>query len=87
LFFHLLERFTNIIDMASSKVPLAVRITDMVHRGTVLGLVGICVVGIGSITFNIYANSDFAKMNKNKLAFLKEQYDQARTANAEEADK
>lgn len=73
--------------MASSKAPLGVRITDMVHRGTVLGLVGICVVGIGSIAFNIYANSDYARMNKNKLAFLKEQYDQARIASTEEADK
>ena len=73
--------------MASSKTPLGVRLTDMVHRGTVLGLVGICVVGIGSITFNIYANSDYARMNKNKLAFLKEQYDQARIASAEETDK
>lgn len=72
--------------MASPKVPLGVRITDMVHRGTVLGLVGICVVGIGSITFNIYANSDYARMNKNKLSFLKEQYDQARIANGDEAD-
>ena len=70
--------------MASSRIPFSVRLTDMIHRGTVLGLVGICVAGLGSVTFNIYANSDFAKMNKNKLAFLKEQYDQTRTATQEE---
>lgn len=65
--------------MASSKTPFSVRATDMIHRGTVLGLVGICVIGLGSISFNLYANSDFAKMNKNKLSFLKEQYEQARS--------
>lgn len=67
-----------------AKIPLSVRVTDMVHRTTVLALVGISVVGLGSATFNIYANSDFAKMNKNKLSFLKEQYDQARNAAEEE---
>lgn len=64
--------------MASSKIPLSVRITDAVHRTTVLGLVGICIVGIGSITYNVYRNSDFAKMNENKLTFNKEQYHEAR---------
>ncbi|SGZ47631.1 CIC11C00000000970 [Sungouiella intermedia] len=63
-----------------SKLPLSVRVTDVVHRATVLGLVGIAVVGTGSIFFNIYANSDFAKMNKNKLKFHREEYEQARAA-------
>lgn len=53
----------------SSQLPLRVRVTDIIHRTTVLGLVGICVVGTGSMIFNVYMNSDYAKMNKNKLKF------------------
>lgn len=53
----------------SQKLPLGVRITDIIHRSTVLGLVGICVVGLGSVSFNLYANSDFARMNSQKLKF------------------
>lgn len=67
-----------------AKLPLSVRITDVVHRATVLGLVGICVVGTGSILFNVWANSDYAKMNKNKLKFHREEYDQARGRQTEE---
>lgn len=69
-----------------SKLPLSVRITDVIHRAAVLGLVGIAVVGTGSIFFNIYANSDFAKMNKNKLKFHREEYEQARAAQAAAAE-
>lgn len=64
--------------MLASKLPFSVRATDLLHRATVLGLFGICVVGLGSISFNIYANSDFAKMNKNKLTFSKSEYENAR---------
>ncbi|OBA21095.1 hypothetical protein METBIDRAFT_41658 [Metschnikowia bicuspidata var. bicuspidata NRRL YB-4993] len=63
-----------------AKLPLSVRITDMVHRTAVLSLFGIAVVGTGSIFFNIYANSDFARMNQNKLRFNKEDYEQARAS-------
>ena len=35
--------------MANNQLPFHVRATDAVHRLTVLGLVGICVVGGGSI--------------------------------------
>ncbi|ODV81407.1 uncharacterized protein CANTADRAFT_107199 [Suhomyces tanzawaensis NRRL Y-17324] len=61
----------------ADKLPFSVRATDVVHRVTVLGLVGICVVGIGSITFNIWANSDYG-LNKNKLTFQKADYEEAR---------
>ncbi|EGV61810.1 hypothetical protein PSN45_000497 [Yamadazyma tenuis] len=57
----------------SQQLPFRVRATDIIHRSTVLGLVGICVVGLGSISFNIYMNSDYAKMNRNKLKFDPEQ--------------
>lgn len=67
-----------------SKLPLSVRITDVIHRTTVLGLFGIAVIGTGSIFFNIWANSDFAKMNKDKLKFHREEYDKARAAQASE---
>lgn len=67
-----------------AKLPLSVRITDVIHRTTVLSLVGICVVGIGSISFNIYANSDFGKMNKDKLKFDVKQYEDARKENKDE---
>ncbi|KAF8000594.1 hypothetical protein OXX80_005838 [Metschnikowia pulcherrima] len=63
-----------------AKLPLSVRLTDMFHRTAVLALFGISVVGTGSIVFNIYANSDFAHMNKNKLRFNKEDYEQARAS-------
>lgn len=67
-----------------SKLPLSVRITDIVHRATVLGLVGICVVGTGSILFNVWANSDYAKMNKDKLRFHREEYEQTRAEQKKE---
>lgn len=67
-----------------SKLPLSVRITDVIHRAAVLGLVGVSVVGTGSIFFNIWANSDWAKMNKDKLKFHREEYDQARAAETQE---
>lgn len=67
-----------------SKLPLAVRLTDAFHRATVLGLMGITVVGTGSVFFNIWANSDYARMNKNKLKFLKEEYEQARATGSDE---
>ena len=41
--------FLDIITMANNQLPFHVRATDAVHRLTVLGLVGICVVGGGSI--------------------------------------
>ncbi|KAG2735731.1 hypothetical protein G9P44_001945 [Scheffersomyces stipitis] len=62
----------------SDKLPFSVRATDVVHRMTVLGLVGICVVGGGGILFNVWANSDYAPWNKKKLAFHKEQYHDVR---------
>ncbi|KAK6198736.1 uncharacterized protein RJT21DRAFT_122355 [Scheffersomyces amazonensis] len=71
----------------SDKLPFSVRATDVIHRVSVLGLVGICVVGIGSITFNVYANSDFAPWNKDKLKFNKEEYHKARTEGAEAGNK
>ncbi|CUM67417.1 uncharacterized protein PRCAT00005111001 [Priceomyces carsonii] len=58
----------------ASKLPWSVRATDAVHRITVLGLVGICAVGIWGIGFNVWANSDFSKMNKKKLTFEEKQY-------------
>ncbi|RCK60703.1 hypothetical protein Cantr_08218 [Candida viswanathii] len=59
--------------MSKNQLPFHVRATDVVHRLTVLGLVGICVVGTGSIAFNIWANSDYAPWNKKKLKFEQEQ--------------
>lgn len=67
-----------------SKLPLSARITDVIHRAAVLGLVGFSVIGSGSILFNIWANSDWAKMNKDKLKFHREEYEQARAAESEE---
>lgn len=63
-----------------AKLPLSVRLTDLVHRTAVLTLFGISVVGTGSIFFNIWANSDFAKMNKNKLRYNKEEPEQAQSS-------
>ncbi|EMG47855.1 hypothetical protein G210_1687 [Candida maltosa Xu316] len=60
--------------MSKNQLPFHVRATDAVHRLTILGLVGICVVGGGSIIFNIWANSDYAPWNKEKLTFQEEQY-------------
>lgn len=57
----------------SQQLPFKVRATDVIHRTTVLGLVGICVVGLGSVGFNLFMNSDFAKMNKEKLKFEPEE--------------
>lgn len=57
--------------MNTQRLPLRVRVTDIIHRSAVLGLVGLSVVGIGSVAFNVYANSDFAKMNSQKLKFEK----------------
>ncbi|KAK8438981.1 hypothetical protein CJI97_004882 [Candidozyma auris] len=67
-----------------SKLPLSVRVTDAVHRVFVLGLFGITAVGTGSILFNIYANSDFGGMNKNKLKFSREEFDEKRANEAED---
>ncbi|KAK6460912.1 hypothetical protein DFJ63DRAFT_211316 [Scheffersomyces coipomensis] len=64
---------------SSGKLPLGVRVTDVIHRVTVLGLVGIVVVGMGSITFNVWSNSDYAPWNKEKLKFVKEEYHEARS--------
>lgn len=71
----------------SGQLPLHVRLTDAVHRLTVLGLVGICVVGGGGIIFNIYANSDYAPWNKNKLKFNEEEYHETREASEASAEK
>lgn len=62
----------------SPKVPLGVRFMDMVHRSAVLGLVGISILGLGGIGINLYSNSDYSKMNRNKLTFQREQYEEAR---------
>ena len=51
---------------------------DMVHRSAVLGLVGISILGLGGIGINLYSNSDYSKMNRNKLTFQREQYEEAR---------
>lgn len=61
-----------------NQLPFHVRATDVVHRLTVLGLAGFCIVGGGSIVFNIWANSDYAPWNKKKLKFEEEQYHQSR---------
>lgn len=65
-----------------AKTPFSVRATDIVHRATVLGLIGICVVGTGSIAFNVWANSEYSPMNKKKASFLTDQYDEAREKKA-----
>lgn len=70
--------------MAQQKLPLGVRITDVVHRTTVLGLFGIFVGTIGAIGYNMYVNSDFAQMNSNKLTFLKSDYDKLRAQHEQE---
>lgn len=67
-----------------SKLPLSVRVTDTVHRVFVMGLFGITAVGTGSILFNIYANSDFGGMNKNKLKFNREEFDELRSQPTDE---
>lgn len=61
-----------------TKVPFRVRATDVIHRATVLSLMAITFAGLGSIGFNVYSNSDYAKMNKLKLTFKEEQYDELR---------
>lgn len=60
------------------KLPLSVTIADVLHRATIYGIVTFCIVGTGSAVFNVYMNSDFAKMNKGKLRFDKAEYDKAR---------
>ncbi|WLF77965.1 hypothetical protein PVL30_001688 [Lodderomyces elongisporus] len=64
--------------MPGNQLPFHVRATDVVHRLFVLGLVGFCVVGTGGAIFNVWANSDYAPWNKEKLKFEQEQYHQAR---------
>lgn len=71
----------------ASKIPFGVRATDVVHRLTVFGLFGFCVVGLGGISFNLWANSDYARMNKDKLTFDKSQYEEARKLKAESESK
>lgn len=66
-----------------AKLPLAVRATDTVHRLVVLGLVGISLVGTGGILFNIYANSEYSMLNKNKLKFDKAEYEEDRAKKTE----
>ncbi|MCH0629072.1 hypothetical protein JNB11_03750 [Kocuria palustris] len=61
-----------------NKLPFHVRATDVVHRLAVVGIVGFCLVGIGGISFNIFANSDYAPWNKKKLKFEPAQYEDAR---------
>lgn len=61
------------------KLPLSVTIADILHRTTVYGIIGFCLVGTGSIAFNVYMNSDFAKMNREKLKFDKAEYEKARS--------
>ncbi|KAG7196175.1 uncharacterized protein KQ657_000187 [Scheffersomyces spartinae] len=51
---------------------------------TVLSLFGIFVGTIGAIGYNMYVNSDFAKMNDNKLTFLKSDYDKLRAQHEEQ---
>lgn len=67
-----------------AKLPLSVTIADIIHRTTVYGIIGFCLVGTGSIAFNIYMNSDFAKMNRDKLKFDRAEYDRARAAEEKE---
>ncbi|KAI5953418.1 hypothetical protein KGF54_002790 [Candida jiufengensis] len=61
-----------------NQLPVHVRATDAIHRLTVLGLVGFCVIGGGSIIFNVWANSDYSPWNKKKLKFEQEQYYETR---------
>ncbi|CAI5757805.1 unnamed protein product [Candida verbasci] len=68
----------SFIRLNKNQLPLHVRATDVVHRLTVLGLVGICVIGGGGIAFNIWANSDWSPFNKKKLAFDENQYHEQR---------
>lgn len=63
-----------------SKIPFSVRATDVVHRLTVLGLVGFSVAVSGSVGYNVYMNSDYAQMNKNKLKFDKDEIEKIETA-------
>lgn len=65
----------SIQTMANQGLPFKVRATDIIHRSTVLGLVGICVAGLGAISYNLYSNSDYAKMNQSKLKFEPESKD------------
>lgn len=67
-----------------SRLPFSVRATDAVHRIFVLGLFGITAVGTGSILFNVYANSDFSGMNKNKLKFDRQEFDEKRAQETQE---
>lgn len=61
-----------------AKLPLAVRATDTVHRLFVLGLMGITLAGTGGILFNVYANSNYSHLNKDKATFDRQQYDELR---------
>lgn len=69
------------------KIPRRVFVTDVIHRVFVLGLFTFCVVGVGGIGFNIWANSDYARMNKNKLTFDKKQYEESRKQDEKEESK
>lgn len=58
--------------MSSNRLPFSVRATDVVHRSFVLGLVGVSLLGLASITANIWKNSDYSSYNKNKSTFVTE---------------
>ncbi|CAK7891870.1 hypothetical protein CAAN1_19S00452 [[Candida] anglica] len=61
-----------------AQTPISVRATDVVHRLTVLGLLGFSAVVAGSVCYNVYMNSDYATMNRNKLKFNKSEADEHR---------
>lgn len=61
-----------------SKIPFSVRATDIVHRLTVLSLVGFSAAVTGSVGYNVYMNSDYAAHNKNKLKFNKQEAEEQR---------
>ena len=67
-----------------TKLPFSVTLADAIHRTTIYGILGFCLVGTGSIAFNVYMNSDFARINRNKLKFDQAEYDRANTTEEKE---
>ncbi|KAL7664692.1 hypothetical protein ABC855_g1947 [[Candida] zeylanoides] len=66
-----------------SKIPLHVRATDIFHRLTVLSLVGFSAAVIASAGYNVYMNSDYAAMNRDKLRFNKKEAEELERAHRE----
>mgnify|MGYP004709993089 FL=1 len=59
-----------------NRLPASVRATDVIHRLSVLGLLGFSAFVTYGIGYNIYMNSDTA--NEGKLRFNKSEVEETR---------